>query len=428
MTHERKGCVDINETAPRDVASMEEWATNSGVQKSDGLFYINDDEAAQAQSNGGGLLSSSDLGVWTELDLPAETSVVTVPYEMILTGSKAREEFGHLEQAEDLFERLHTTSDLPHFYLFLKLLREYERGQASLWYPWLNSLPRYFSNGSSLTHLCSDLLPPLVGNLVALERVRFRQFYRALKQAEGLTPTTKIDKELAKWAFAIVYTRSLPLFQDEHGNCQDVQLVPVADMFNHGTEVEVELRTDNDGNCAVVTTLDVPSGSPLRVSYGDPTNPSHLFARYGFLDETSPATFCKIMLKPTPDLVDMGYDHSRMLFYKDTGDVSEEVWDVLLYHTILGHQSGGGDDKQAFYQAHMNGDYSTKQSIHETYFSETLYALQSHVDTFLGELEELTEKTNGRDLNTHPRLPLLMRHNTFVRDTFLKVRSRLLEY
>jgi len=160
----------------------------------------------------------------------------------------------------------------------------------------------------------------------------------------------------------------------------------------------------------------------LRLSYGDPTNPSHLFARYGFLDETSPATFCKIMItNPTQQLLDMGYDHSRMLFYKDTGGVSQEVWDVLLYQILESNR----DDQQAFYEAHMNGDYDTKQFFHEQYYSETSAALQNHVDTFLNRLEGLSKNAVGRDLNVHPRLPLILRHNDFVKDTFLAVRAQL---
>jgi len=45
----------------------------------------------------------------------------------------------------------------------------------------------------------------------------------------------------------------------------------------------------------VHTVQDIPAGLPLCISYCCPTNPSELFARYGFIDKTSPATFCKIM-------------------------------------------------------------------------------------------------------------------------------------
>ena len=172
----------------------------------------------------------------------------------------------------------------------------------------------------------------------------------------------------------------------------------------------------------VYTTRDVEAGSPLRMSYGDPTNPSLLFAIYGFLDETSPATFCKITnIQPNEELLNLGYDFSRMLFYKDTGDISEEVWDIMLYQVLASNKA----DQQAFYEAHMRGDSDTKNAIHEHYFAETSTALKKHVDMFLVQLDELSAKADGKDLNEHPRLPLILRHNEFVKNTFLKVKSRL---
>ena len=196
--------------------------------------------------------------------------------------------------------------------------------------------------------------------------------------------------------------------------------------FNHGTDPEIQLNYDEQGNCYAYTTKEVPAGSALRMSYGDPTNPSYLFARYGFLDESSPATFCKIMIdNPTQQLIDLGYDHSRMLFYKDTGGVSEEVWDVLLYQLL----EGMPDQQQAFYQAHMNGDVNTKQSFHQQYYPQTAAALMNHIDTFLAELDVLcqkaTERMRGKRARKHPRLPLILRHNEFVRQTFLTVRAQL---
>jgi len=177
------------------------------------------------------------------------------------------------------------------------------------------------------------------------------------------------------------------------------------------------------GNCNVYTTADVAPGSPLRMSYGDPTNPSALFAQYGFLDESSPATFCKITnIQPTEELKNLGLDFSRMLFYKDNGAVSEEVWDVLLYSQVL---KSNKQAQQAFYQAHMTGDVETKQSIHQHYFLETATALKKHIDTFLKQLDDLTKKGDGVDVNTHPRLPLILKHNEFVRQTFLTVKANI---
>ena len=121
----------------------------------------------------------------------------------------------------------------------------------------------------------------------------------------------------------------------------------------------------------------------------------------------------------------MGYDHSKMLFYKDTGEVSEEVWDVLLFE-LLGEANPS--DQQALYNAHMSGNAETKQGIHQHYFPQTLYALQHHVDSFLRDLDKLDERMRGSNDVIHPRLPLLRRHNEFVRETFLTVKARLQQY
>ena len=118
----------------------------------------------------------------------------------------------------------------------------------------------------------------------------------------------------------------------------------------------------------------------------------------------------------------MGYENERMLFYKDTGESSQEVWDVLLYQ-ILGNTNS--ELQQTLYEAHMNGDYATKQALHEQFHTETLAVLKNHVETFLKELDDLSNRTVGRDQNVHPRLPLILRHNEFVKETFLKVRENL---
>ena len=180
---------------------------------------------------------------------------------------------------------------------------------------------------------------------------------------------------------------------------------------------------DADGNCLVSATRDIPAGSPIRVSYGTPWNPSALFATYGFLDESSPATFCKLMsIRETPELKELGMEHSRMLFYKETGDIAPEVWDVVLYDFL---QTQNLEHAQAFLNAHRQGDSNTQQAIHEQYRADTCRILKKHVDDFLLNLDDLAQKGVGKDISQHPRLPLIMRHNEFVRETFLRVKARL---
>lgn len=141
----------------------------------------------------------------------------------------------------------------------------------------------------------------------------------------------------------------------------------------------------------------------------------------------TPATFCKIIPSHVNrDMEELGYAESRMLFYKN-GDVSEEVWDVLLYQHLSSTKIG---DRRALMEAHKRGDYETKRTLHEKYYPETSSALLEHINDFLEQLDKLSGKADDRqrDINDHPRLPLILRHNQFVQDVFMTVRSRYFGY
>ena len=49
---------------------------------------------------------------------------------------------------------------LPLFRVFFKILSEFQAGENSPWYSWLNSLPRIYNTGASMTYACFDCLPP----------------------------------------------------------------------------------------------------------------------------------------------------------------------------------------------------------------------------------------------------------------------------
>lgn len=200
-------------------------------------------------------------------------------------------------------------------------------------------------------------------------------------------------------------------------------------MFNHGSaQTEIEPSYDDAGNYYAYTTCDVPAGSPLRTSYADPTNPSFLFARYGFLDETTPATFCKLIPSHVnKDMEDLGYAESRMLFYR-SGEVSQEVWDILLYQHLSSTKIG---DRRALVEAHKAQDHATKQMLHEKYYQETAWLLEKHINEFLEQLDKLNGKAydeTRRNIDDHPRLPLIVKHNQFVREIFLTVRNHCFGY
>jgi hypothetical protein len=198
--------------------------------------------------------------------------------------------------------------------------------------------------------------------------------------------------------------------------------------FNHGSDyTEIETSFDEFGNFFAYTTYDVPAGSPLRISYGDPTNPSFLFARYGFIEDNTPATFCKIIPPHVnKDMEDLGYSESRMLFYAN-GEVSQEVWDILLYQYLSGNAIS---DRRLLMKAHSESDYDTKQMLHDKYYGETSQMLLNHIEEFLAQLDKLSNKAfeRMREIDDHPRLPLIMKHNDFVRQSFIAVRQLYFGY
>mmetsp|Transcript_51291 Transcript_51291/g.154133 ORF Transcript_51291/g.154133 Transcript_51291/m.154133 type:complete len:130 (-) Transcript_51291:76-465(-) len=121
------------------------------------------------------------------------------------------------------------------------------------------------------------------------------------------------------------------------------------------------------------------------------------------------------------EMQQLGFQFSDLLFYKDTGDISPQVYDIFLYSVL----SADPNLQQQFYQAHMNGDEGTKQQFHQQYFEYTKEALQNHVNGMLKELDQLQDDVRTKDPNRYPRLPVIMKHNEFVKESFLRVKANL---
>jgi hypothetical protein len=347
---------------------------------------------------------------------------------MILSSNAVVQELGgRLYEAEDTLRGLGVTDQLREFYLMIKLLMEYERGTGSPWYPWLNALPRFFTNGASMTTFCFECLPPLAASLAMRERTNLISM--DVHKVPCLSEQTKNNGALVRWAYQIACTRSFPANDgtmdvlETTEDATDLRIVPIGDMFNHATNAEIDVSYDEYGNfCAYTNQPNIAAGAPLRINYGHVTNPSYLFARYGFVDDTCPFMYCKIMIPHVnTQLQNLGYSPDRMLFHRETGEVSTEVWDVLLYQIL---SSSNAAQKKTFYEACMNGDETTKQQFHEQYWSETSTKLLQHIDRTLHQVNDITTKAHVQDITLHPRLPLIMKHNQQVRDTFLAVKAQ----
>ncbi|KAL7431925.1 hypothetical protein ACHAXH_004776 [Discostella pseudostelligera] len=394
------GTVNLSSSVQRDVYTMADWAAGYGVQQAEGVLLTSYD--------------GNDYFPMTQSYIPAGSPVMYVPSDLTFTSYKAMQEFGaSLSICENQLVQAGLGDKVPLFRIFFKIIAEYERGEESPWYPWLNSLPRVYNTGASMTYACFDCLPPYAAYLALSERQNFVNFQKAIKSAPFSEDIVK-NVTLLKWAYNVALTRSIEINGER-------MIAPMADMFNHSADTEVEISYDDNGDCYAYATVDIPAGSPLRISYGDPTDPTPLFAKYGFLDESSPGTFCKLMHMRS-EIDALGYTFADLLFYRENGAISPEVYDVVLYHILSKEDNGVAN---GFYGAVMSGDENTKSQYHDQYWPYTKQGLQKHVDGTLRDLERWSAKAQSYDLNTHPRVPLILQHNEFVKETFLRVKANL---
>lgn len=403
------GLVNVaDENAQRDVYAMEEWATQYGVQKVEGIELYTED--------------GSDYQLLSQASIPAGSSVLFVPAGMVLSSNAVVEEFGgSLQQAEQVLVQMDqgTQKRLPLFRLMAKILAEYDKGQESPFYPWLNSLPRQFYNGVSMTDACFACLPPYAGWLTSNERINYSHFVNALRKGYvPLNPETVNNDQIVKWAYNLAFTRYHEVWEPTRQKL----IAPMADMLNHSAEPNCEITFDYEGNCNVQTIYDVQPGTPLSITVGDPTNPTPIFAQYGFLPNDCATIFCKAMHLES-QINDLGYDFKDLLFQTQSGEIAPKVWDIFLYEILQNNDQGAADQ---FYVACKTNDEASKQEIHGQYFQYTLDALKQHVYSILGDVDQLTQTAQSYDLQTHPRVPVIVAHNNLVRDTFTMT-SALLE-
>eukprot|EP00581_Thalassiosira_minuscula_P013224 CAMPEP_0183734462 /NCGR_PEP_ID=MMETSP0737-20130205/43878_1 /TAXON_ID=385413 /ORGANISM="Thalassiosira miniscula, Strain CCMP1093" /LENGTH=407 /DNA_ID=CAMNT_0025967955 /DNA_START=211 /DNA_END=1434 /DNA_ORIENTATION=+ len=394
------GLIDVtDEYAQRDVYAMEEWATNYGVQKVETQLYSED---------------GADYQLVSQAQIPAGSTAIFVPAGVCLSSNAVVDEYGgSLQQAEQVLVQMDqgTQRRLPLFRLMVKVLAEYEKGQDSPFFPWLNSLPRQFYNGVSMTDACFNCLPPYAGWLTSNERINYSHFVNALRQGfVPLSPEVVNNDAVVKWAYNVAFTR----FHEVWEPTRQKLIAPMADMLNHSSEPNCEITFDQQGNCNVNALYDIQPGTPLTVSLGDPTNPTPIFAQYGFLPNDCATIFCKAM-HLEPQIKDLGYDFKDLLFQTQSGEIAPKVWDIFLYKILQENDQGAADE---FYVACKTNDEGTKQGYHDNYFAYTLDALKQHVYKILADVENMNMKAQSYDLQTHPRVPVILAHNNLVRDTF----------
>lgn len=400
--------VDVSENAARNYNSFIEWANYYGIVQEN--FQLNP--------------KSDNWGAVAAVAAPAGSRVLLVPAVMRLWSQTLRQEFAAVEpMVNQYIDPTTSNGDIDlrnHFYLFLKVLQEYDLGDQSPYFSWLDALPRKFSTAINFDDFEVGCLPPFVKFLARRDRHNYDTFVNLLQGIDTptISPATKSNTEITKWAFNVVFTRARASFGE-------AEIIPMSDMLNHCANPNVDIQFDDEGNVHVVLFRDVQPGDPLTKCYGQPTNPSRFLATYGFFDPSPPSTYCKLLpgLVVTQELKNLGFEYDRMVFYVENGDIAQEVWDVMLY-TVL--ENIDPAVQQQFYDAHMRGDFETKQQLHQYYSAQTCNGLLQHVNEMLDEVAECQDEMDQGGMGVaHANLPMIRRHNDFVRQTFTKVKRNL---
>ena len=184
-----------------DVYGMSDWAASKGAQQADGVQLTSYDGV--------------DYFPATQADIPAGTCVTYVPSDLVISSSKALREFGQtLSSCENQLVSAGQSDKVPLFRVYFKILAEYEKGDQSPWFPWLDSLPRSFNNGASMTYECFDCLPPYAANCAFADRTNLVNFQKAVRPLGGpssapFCPSVLEDGEVLKWAYNVARTRSI---------------------------------------------------------------------------------------------------------------------------------------------------------------------------------------------------------------------------
>lgn len=116
--------IDIDESSPRDIVTFQNtWAPAYGIQTSPSFALSS---SSQSSSEYGP--SAADVYAVTTDDVPAGTTVLYVPEELILSSNKAMAELrtADMNQAEKVLCSINAEGELRQYYLMIKVREMYK--------------------------------------------------------------------------------------------------------------------------------------------------------------------------------------------------------------------------------------------------------------------------------------------------------------
>ena len=412
----------------RDVSSLENWSNEMGIQMSNGVTL----------SSGFG---ENDWGFQTTetFEGKAGDTVLSVPRSIIMSSQKTLEDLGGMDVFHPSFQILAdegVEEYTSQFLLMVKVLYETAQKESSIWYPWLQSLPKEFTTGTYMDDFERQYLSPISLALTEFEDAKLQAFQKALfairTNIDGLDSFLNDNDDCIKWAFNVVFSRCW-IYSDtqQQGIDADANIVPLGDMFNHREPANIIVSDDiekNEDNVEFQLLLNdetttAGTQQQLFLSYGL-NNPHRFLVIFGFVDESMPEIFSQIVFtNPCPELIELGCeDRSKMVYRTEDGLISNAVWDCILFALL--HSKP--EEQKLLYEAHINGNKEAKAKLHSKYALEVLISLRRHITDTRSHFEsKVIGSVNPTVFTEHPRLETILRMNQFVSSVLSKVLFRV---
>jgi SET domain len=444
-------------TTDRNIRSLQSWCDEMGIRYDPAIHFHM-------------MENTKDCCLQLLKDGKAGTTIATIPSHLLFSSKRLErllkndpDQLDCLQPALDLLQERGFGNQIPQFFIFLQLLIECNRQEASRWYLYIQSLPQKFSTSIDMTEHELNLLPPMAYAIAQTWRLQYNTFQQAIQlipepffhhyQVES-TPALfsnikQYDIATFQWAYNTVFTRcwsyrdstrnttgssssssnnqvgtnSNNENESDQDNQERIDLVPFGDMFNHGCsdhEHNIEISYNTMGDCIVTLTKDTQAGTPLLFSYGKATNAYHFLTIFGFVDSNQQELLCQLQLPSynnqmsslnnSTDPCSTKHNNKEQV-YKDMSfyDPSKMVFrtkdgaiGTVVWDYILYtllEQNEMWDVQEQFYEAHMQKNTTKKTLIHSIYDLESSILLKKHVDRTIVEMKQLLTEIKQRQSN-----------------------------
>lgn len=240
---------------------------------------------------------SGELGVFAVNEIAKGDMFISIPRKAMLTTDTIKK-----SKISSLVDSDPMLSSMPNVALALHLLCE-AYNEKSIWRPYINILPRHYTN---ILYFEIDDIENLKGTSVFLQAINtYNSIVRQYAYLSNLFYKHPLAKELGltskftfddyRWAVATLMTRQNPIPALDGSVTPIIALIPFLDLCNHKEgPVSIDYNPENQ-QCECFAMDSAPAGNEVLIHYGPRPNPE-LVIYNGFFYNNNSHDFMKLKL------------------------------------------------------------------------------------------------------------------------------------